>query len=115
MHEYVGAGQFLLQQLVGCREVLGDVEGLMVDGGDVEILDVRREGAGEVVAAGSSDDCADAVLCVGREVLARVCGLDAASRLLMKMAPVEPMGSVMRWMSYSKEPSCFRIIIVFLL
>lgn len=87
----------------------------MVDGGDVEILDVGGEGAGEVVAAGGGDDCADAVLWVGGGVLARVCGLDAASRLLMKMAPRGPLGSVMHWMSYSKVPSCFRIIIVFLL
>jgi hypothetical protein len=96
-------------------EVLGDVEGFMVDSRDVEILDLRREGIGEVMAAGSCDDCADAVLLVDEEVLARVCGLVAASKLLMKMAPTEPLGSVMHWMSYSKVPSCFRIIIVFLL
>lgn len=71
----------------------------MVDGGDVEILDVRGHGLGHVLPLTSRDDCANAVLCMLEVLLARVRGFAAAYKLPMKMPPLPSLGSTMHWMS----------------
>lgn len=77
----------------------------MVDGGEVEVLDVFGHGGGHVLSLAGSDDCANVELCMWGRLLARVRGFCAASRLLMKMAPLPWLGSTMHCISSCHEPS----------
>lgn len=88
MHEHIGACQLLPQQVAGSVEVLGDVEGLVVDCWQVEVLDVPGERGGEVLSASSSDDCANAESCMESWLRCRVAAFCAAYKLLMKMPPL---------------------------
>ncbi len=82
-----------------------DIKGLMIDSGEIEILDMLRDDLSEILPLGCCDDCSDSMTCMGESVRWRVSGLLAASRLLIKMPPLPPMGSTMQSMSYFHVPS----------
>lgn len=82
MHEDIGAFAFLLDEAVGILEVGREVEGLMVDGGDVQVLYVLGDSRLKVLALHRRYHGLYAVPCIAEAVLWRVLGFCAASILL---------------------------------
>jgi len=71
----------------------------MVYSWNIQVFDIFRDYSRQIFALDCRDNCADFILYVGKVVLLRVTGLDAASMLLMNMPPLPDLGSIMHWMS----------------
>lgn len=82
-----------------------DIKGLMIDRGEVKILDVLGDDLREILSLGCGNHCSNSMTYMAKCVRWRVRGLLAASRLLIKIPPLPATGSTMQSMSSFQVPS----------
>ena len=81
----------------------------MVDNWYVKILDMFGNFLRQVFASNRCDNSPDAMFLIKDELLFNIRGLQAAYKLLTKMAPAPLFSGTIHWISYLKVPSEFII------
>lgn len=78
MNQHVCSLTLLINQPIGLIKVFREVEGVVIDCGNVQVLDIRWHRRGKIFAFGGRDHCPDSKFYMKKTVLSKVFGFEAA-------------------------------------